>query len=154
MSTIKFSEKTYSILKWLAMIVLPAVAVLYTAMNNTWGTLPYPVEVVKTITAIDAFLGILLGVSTYQYNKASNLSSFSETTIKVNTPIGISFLSNETYDFLKAVAQMYLPAIGTLYFALATTWGLPNPDQAVATIIALDAFLGMILDFGAQEYKN
>lgn len=34
-------------------------------------------------------------------------------------------LSNETYDILKYIAQILLPALGTLYFAIANIWGLP-----------------------------
>lgn len=61
------SNSTYDILKWVAQIVLPAIATLYFALSKIWG-LPYGTEVVGTITAIDAFLGALLGVSTIQYN--------------------------------------------------------------------------------------
>lgn len=63
-----FSNKTYDILKFIAQIVLPAVGTLYFALASIWG-LPYGEQIVGTITAIDAFLGALLGVSTAQYNK-------------------------------------------------------------------------------------
>lgn len=62
------SNKVYDVLKWIVMIVLPAIATLYFALAGTWG-LPYADEIVKTITAVDAFLGALLGISTVQYNK-------------------------------------------------------------------------------------
>lgn len=65
------SNKIYDVLKWVVMIVLPALATLYFALAGTWG-FPYADEVVKTITAIDAFLGALLGISTVQYNKKNN----------------------------------------------------------------------------------
>ena len=58
----------YDILKYAAQIVLPAVATLYFALSQIWG-LPYGEQIVGTITAIDAFLGALLGISTYQYKK-------------------------------------------------------------------------------------
>jgi hypothetical protein len=61
----------YDVLKWVAQILLPAVATLYFAIAQIWG-LPYGEEIVGTITAIDAFLGALLGISTYQYNKGRN----------------------------------------------------------------------------------
>lgn len=64
------SNKTYDILKYIAQIVLPAIATLYFALSQIWG-LPYGEEIVGTITAIDAFLGALLGVSTAQYKKAN-----------------------------------------------------------------------------------
>lgn len=63
------SDKTYNILKWIALIVLPGLGTLYFALAGIWG-LPYGEEIVGTITAIDTFLGALLGVSTAKYNKA------------------------------------------------------------------------------------
>jgi hypothetical protein len=65
------SNKTYDILKYVAQIVLPAIATLYFALAQIWG-LPYGEEIVGTITAIDAFLGALLGISTYKYKKGEN----------------------------------------------------------------------------------
>ena len=62
------SNKTYDILKYIAQIVLPAIATLYFALAQIWG-LPYGEQIVGTITAIDAFLGALLGISTMRYNK-------------------------------------------------------------------------------------
>lgn len=61
-------NKVYDILKWAALVVLPAIATLYTALAGVWG-LPYAQEIPATITAVDLFLGALLGVSTVQYNK-------------------------------------------------------------------------------------
>ena len=62
------SNKTYDILKWIAMYLLPALGTLYFALAGIWG-LPYGEQVVGTITALDTFLGVVLGVSTAQYNK-------------------------------------------------------------------------------------
>ena len=64
----KLDNKTYDILKWVALIVLPAIATLYNALANIWG-FHYGNEIVCTITAIDTFLGALIGVSTKNYNK-------------------------------------------------------------------------------------
>ena len=64
----KLSNSNYDFLKWVAQILLPAFATLYFALSQIWG-LPYSEEVVGTITAIDAFLGALLGISTHLYNK-------------------------------------------------------------------------------------
>ena len=64
------SNKTYDVLKYIALIALPALGTLYFALSSIWG-LPYGEQIVGTITAIDAFLGALLGVSTAQYNKAN-----------------------------------------------------------------------------------
>lgn len=65
----KLTNKAYDILKWIAQILLPAVATLYFALSKIWG-LPNPTEVVGTISAVDIFLGTLLGISTAQYNKS------------------------------------------------------------------------------------
>lgn len=64
----KFSNKTYDILKWVALIVLPAFATLYMTLSSIWG-LPFGEEVAGTITAIDLCLGALLGVSSANYKK-------------------------------------------------------------------------------------
>ena len=61
-------NKTYDILKWIALVVLPALGTLYFALSGIWG-LPYGEEIVGTITAIDTFLGALLGISSINYNK-------------------------------------------------------------------------------------
>jgi hypothetical protein len=63
-------------------------------------------------------------------------------------------LSNRTYDILKWVAQIFLPALGTLYFALSQIWGLPYGEQIVGTITAVDAFLGMLLGISSAQYKK
>ena len=62
------NNKVYDVLKWIAMIVLPALATLYLGLSNVWG-LPYGEEVSTTITLINTFLGTVLMISTNQYNK-------------------------------------------------------------------------------------
>lgn len=62
--------------------------------------------------------------------------------------------SNRTYDILKAIALYWLPALGTLYFALASIWGLPYGEQIVGTITAIDTFLGAILGLSKNRYDN
>ncbi len=61
------SNKLYDMLKFVALVVLPAVATLYTALANIWG-LPYAEEIPLTITAIDTFLGSVLMISSKNYN--------------------------------------------------------------------------------------
>ena len=63
-------------------------------------------------------------------------------------------MSNKTYDVLKYIAQIVLPALGTLYFALASIWGLPYGEQIVGTITAVDAFLGAILKISSDSYTE
>ena len=62
------SNKVYDALKWIAMYLLPALGTLYFALAGIWG-LPYGEQIVGTITAIDTFLGVIIGISTTQYNK-------------------------------------------------------------------------------------
>lgn len=62
------SNKLYDVLKFIAQIVLPALATLYFGLANLWN-LPYAEQVVGTISIVDAFLGALLGISTYNYRK-------------------------------------------------------------------------------------
>lgn len=60
--------KLYDALKWLAQVVFPAIGTLYFTLAHLWG-LPSADEVVKTIVAVDLFLGLLLGISQINYNK-------------------------------------------------------------------------------------
>lgn len=65
-----FDDNTYNLLKWIAMIVLPALGALYFGLASIWG-LPYGQEIVGTITVIDTFLGAILGISSSNYSKQS-----------------------------------------------------------------------------------
>ena len=64
----KISNKVYDILKWIAQYLLPALGTLYFALSTIWN-FPYGEQVVGTITAIDAFLGAILGISSATYHK-------------------------------------------------------------------------------------
>lgn len=66
----KLSNKAYDILKWVAMIVLPALATLYFTLAGVWG-FPYGEEVVASITAVNTFLGVVIGISNSNYNKTT-----------------------------------------------------------------------------------
>lgn len=63
-------------------------------------------------------------------------------------------MSNKVYDILKYVAQIVLPALGTLYFALANLWNLPYGEEIVGTITAIDTFLGAILMISSNNYNK
>ena len=67
----KLTDKAYNILKWVVVIVLPALATLYAALGGIWG-LPLVTEITGTITAVDTFLGAILMISTANYNKSTN----------------------------------------------------------------------------------
>ena len=65
------SNRTYDILKYLTIIVLPAIGAAYTGLSQIWQ-LPYAAEIPATITVICTFLGAILCISTAQYNKADS----------------------------------------------------------------------------------
>lgn len=63
-------------------------------------------------------------------------------------------MSNKMYDVLKYIAQIGLPAVGTLYYALSAIWGLPYGEQIVGTITAVDTFLGTLLMISSSAYNR
>lgn len=74
------NNKTYDILKWIAQYLLPATGTLYFALSSIWG-LPFGEQVVGTIAALTAFLGVILGISTADYNKKDR----SDGTLEIDT---------------------------------------------------------------------
>ena len=65
------SNKPYDTLKWIAQFLLPAAGTLYFALAGIWG-LPYGEQIVGTITAVDTFIGVLLGISAANYKASSD----------------------------------------------------------------------------------
>lgn len=63
-------------------------------------------------------------------------------------------MCNKVYDVLKWIAMVGLPALGTLYFALAGIWDLPYAEQVVGTVTAVDTFLGVMLGVSSMHYKK
>lgn len=63
-------------------------------------------------------------------------------------------ISNKLYDAIKWIALIVLPALGTLYFALAGIWNWPFADQVVGTITAVDTFLGAICGIASSSYNK
>ena len=63
-------------------------------------------------------------------------------------------MSNKVYDILKYITQIIIPAVATLYFALAGIWGFPYGEQIVGTLTAIDTFLGVILGISSAQYKK
>lgn len=64
------SNRLYDILKWIAIIVLPALSTLIAVVFQIWG-IPYGAEIAQTITAIATFLGAILMVSNAKYRKTN-----------------------------------------------------------------------------------
>lgn len=63
-------------------------------------------------------------------------------------------ITGKLYNWLKFLALVALPALGTFYFALAGIWDLPSGEQVVGTIVAFDAFLGVILQISSSNYNS
>lgn len=63
-------------------------------------------------------------------------------------------LSNKVYPIAKFITQIGLPALGTLYFALAAIWNLPAPEKVLGSIIAVDTFLGVLLGISTNTYTK
>lgn len=60
---------------------------------------------------------------------------------------------DKTYNILKWIAQIFLPALGALYFGLAQIWGFPCGEEIVGTIAVIDTFFGMILGISTRNYN-
>lgn len=63
-------------------------------------------------------------------------------------------ITGKLYDQLKFLAQILLPALGTLYFALAGLWNLPSAQEVVGTVLAVDTFLGVLLGISSTQYNK
>lgn len=63
-------------------------------------------------------------------------------------------ISDSTYDFLRAIADLILPALGVLYLALAELWGFPYGDKVNNTIICVVAFLDVVLKVLKSKYDK
>jgi hypothetical protein len=147
------NNKVYNILKKVAQYWLPGAATLYFALAGIWG-LPYAEEVVGTIVAVDVFLGAILGLSTVKYNKARKAEGYLGRVPEYEERNRKLAMSNETYDIVKWVVMIVLPASGTLYFALSQLWGFPYGEQIVGTVAAVTAFAGVILGVSTSNYKK
>lgn len=66
----KLSNKAFDVLKWVAILFLPALAILIRTVFAIWK-IPYGEEISSTIVALQVFLGAILGVSSLNYNKES-----------------------------------------------------------------------------------
>jgi imidazoleglycerol phosphate synthase glutamine amidotransferase subunit HisH len=63
-------------------------------------------------------------------------------------------LNSGVYNVLKSIAQIYLPGVGTLYFALAQIWHLPAAEQVTGSIVAIDTFLGLVLGISSLSFNK
>lgn len=146
------TNKVYDILKWITLVLLPALSMLYLGLADAWG-LPLGTEIVATIAAIDLFLATLLGIATNAYKVNNPMYRLSLAKLVGDTKNNW-ILSTNTYEILTWVAQIFLPALASLYAAMASVWGFPYADQVVATIMALDVFLGLLLGFSTAQFHK
>jgi hypothetical protein len=151
----KLSPKAYDAMKWVTLILLPALATLYLALATTWN-LPSPTVVAGVIAAFDVFLATILGINLgYFGTRSANNSVMKwDSTQAMAMENGDWILSKEMYDGLTWVAQVLLPALAALYLALSQQLNLPYTAQVVATIMSLDTFLGLILGFSTSQYMK
>jgi len=63
-------------------------------------------------------------------------------------------MSNKTYDIIKWIAQLVLPAVGTFYAAISGIWGIPYAEEVVGTILAVDTLLGALLGVSSASYHK
>lgn len=61
-------------------------------------------------------------------------------------------MSNKLFDILAIIGRLVLPALGTLYFALAKIWNLPLAEEIVGTIAAVTTFLNTVLKIKSDQY--
>ena len=79
---LQLPDSVYNILKWITMIVLPALATAYVGLSAIWGW-PYADQVAKTTTVICTLLGALLGISTAQYNRDIQFEDEEDSDVKI-----------------------------------------------------------------------
>jgi len=63
-------------------------------------------------------------------------------------------MSDKTYNIMKNLAQIWLPAVGAAYFGLGQIWHLPAPEQVSGSILIIDTFLGAVLGISTKAYNN
>lgn len=63
-------------------------------------------------------------------------------------------MTNNTYDILKRLCTIILPALGTLYFTLSQLWGLPYGEQVVGTLAAVSTFIGVCIGISTAAYNK
>jgi hypothetical protein len=142
------SNKLYDIMKYVVLFFLPAFATLYLSLSNVWP-LPYTVQILATISAIQAFIGAVIGVGAAQYYAVATKQNVNNAFVVFKL---ITY--SQLYDYAKWTVQYFLPAISVLYFAIASIWRLPYPEEIVGTIAAITAFISTILGISSIKYNS
>lgn len=147
------SNAVYDMLKWFTTIFLPAASTLYLLLADTWN-LPYVEEISGTVALLITFLGALIQISSARYKASLLLTTNTEFNQNPNTQFSMFSFSNELYDRLKFISQAVIPALATLYAALAGVWGLPYGEQISATLIGVALFMNALLQISSAKYKQ
>lgn len=107
-------NKVYDVLKWIALVVLPAIGALYFGLAQIWG-LPYGEEIVGTLTVIDTFLGALLGLSSKNYEGDGTLyvdkSREDKDIVRVDFAVDPATVSNKRKFVLKVDPDAKLESV-------------------------------------------
>lgn len=69
----KLNNNIYNLLKWITLVVIPALTTAYVGLSAVWGW-PYATEIAKTSAVVCTLLGALLGISTASYYKDESQS--------------------------------------------------------------------------------
>lgn len=63
-------------------------------------------------------------------------------------------MSNKTFNLIRLLCELGLPALGTLYLTISGIWGLPFGDEVSQTVIALTTCLGVFINIVRKVYEN
>lgn len=63
-------------------------------------------------------------------------------------------MSNKTFDILRTIVEIVLPALSAAYFGLSEIWGLPVPDKICGTIAVLITFISAFLNVKRKQYND
>lgn len=133
------SEKTnylpnnvYDIIKWVALMLVPAISAGLVAVSEIWGFTIQP-EILGTLNAIAAVLGVIINVSNMNYSKR-----FPHLLPEPSIPVHV-------HQALLKITLYWLPAIAACYYAASLFVKIPYPGEIVRTIITVQVFLGLIL---------
>lgn len=63
-------------------------------------------------------------------------------------------MSNKTFDILKWIAQVFLPALTTLYGVIGATFNIPYTQEVLTIMVAVDTFLGTLLGISSAKYNS
>jgi hypothetical protein len=135
-------------MKWVTLLVLPAVSTLYVASSQIWN-LPDAEKFASTIASVVLFLGVALQFSTMDYTIDHDVQE----TDPVASFRDFFVLPNEVYDNMKWFVQIFLPAMSALYLQMAPVWNLPFSEQVPATIMVVVMFFGTVLGISTLRYK-